>query len=442
MVSDPCLSWFAQYLCDCYSPLKSYSIFSFCRLSAEIDFAKYTIRSRIITMKKHGGPHTIDYNNDPVYPNDAIEEVIVDEEFIHVANVARTATMTQAKMYFHFESGTAILLHRPCGIGADSRMPFNRIRLCILRLILVEILRQAVHRTSGVTPDDLPVTVQDACVVAGYFSEACGFGIHIDHKAEQALKRDVVTSPDVRACEFNNLNKGSPDPLAPVGHRAKQRIRRNGQAGLDDDVQILDRFVVSVEAVNMISFLQRGEEGDPSFEDVFALLRRDGKDEYARRDALEACFVEGSKTQKSIKQHRAAVRNNSGNPHARGHTAAELRQCSLDLAAISKKDLGTVFWVPNLSAAKQVTPSIVGLENELRVDSMVFESIRKSIKKPEYQAKARDGKVIRVHKYPGRDANPGEVAEYRGVGDDASSSDGRKRCWVKCILVEEDPGPT
>ena len=85
--------------------------------------------------------------------------------------------MTQAKTCFHFESGTAILLHRPHGIGADSRMSsFNGTRLCILRLMLVEVLRQAVHRTSGVTPDDLPVTVQDACVVAGHFSKACGFG--------------------------------------------------------------------------------------------------------------------------------------------------------------------------------------------------------------------------------------------------------------------------
>ena len=42
------------------------------------------------------------------------------------------------------------------------------------------------------------------------------------------------------------MNKGSPDPLAPVGHRAKQRIRRNNQAGLDPEVQTIDRLVVSV----------------------------------------------------------------------------------------------------------------------------------------------------------------------------------------------------
>lgn len=407
--------------------------------ASEILFGRSRVREWIRRAIQNGGIHLLDYNC-LLFPDDELESVLEKHSFIHIATIARTSTMALAKIFHHFESGTAILLHRPFGVGADSRMPFKRIRICILRLILVEILRKVVHQTSGVTPDDLPLTVQDACVITGYFSEACGFGIHIDRKVEQAIKRDVITSPNIRACEFNNLSRGSSDPLAPVGQRAKQRIRRNDQAGLDHDVQFLDRFIVSVEAVNMMSMLQAADDStSKSMEDVFELLRRDGKDEYARRNALESCFFDGSKTQKAIKDHRVAVGNNSGNPNARGHTAAELRQCSIDLAVVVKMDLGTPFWVPCSNAAKKVTPSSIGLESELRIDTMVFESIRSAIKDPAHQAKATRG-VIRVHKYPGKDANPGEVAEYRGLGDDASSTKGRKKCWVKCILVEED-GP-
>ena len=95
-------------------------------------------------------------------------------------------------------------------------MSFNGTRLCILRLMLVEILRQAVHRTSGVTPDDLPVTVQDACVVAGCFSEACGFGmLHIDHTQgrpskpfEAACATSCVTSPRRQGLRVQQFEQG------------------------------------------------------------------------------------------------------------------------------------------------------------------------------------------------------------------------------------------
>lgn len=44
----------------------------------------------------------------------------------------------------------------------------------------------------------------------------------------------------------------------------------------------------------MSMFQTAADSTSKSMEDIFELLRRDGKDEYARRDALETCFFDGA----------------------------------------------------------------------------------------------------------------------------------------------------
>lgn len=163
-----------------------------------------------------------------------------------------------AKIFVNANAGAIIMLHRPFGIGIDSR-DFISIVLCILRCLLAEILRRIVMEMTrvpaiGLVPtneeDDDEIGVHPyAAVTATYFLEASRHGLHLDKRICGAEARDAITCRSIMACLRNNLTRhdSHPDhPTGEVGRNVWRELHRDGRR---------DRLTERVSYHDTLSFL-------------------------------------------------------------------------------------------------------------------------------------------------------------------------------------------
>ena len=339
-------------------------------------------------------------------------------------------------MYFNNQYKTAILLHRPFGIGADSRL-FVQTRTCILRLTVAEILRQIVSQISNVTRPNLPNTVPNAAIHATHYTEVNRFGLRGSKKAEQVKKRDVLTSPGVNAIRQSNVSRHIPDRRYPVAICNRRLLYY--RVGTPEGRFSIDSKIVQ-KAIIMLSHMS--EEGD---DDVLASvgdrLEKDVSVATASNrwtTLIKACAVNSS-IRAALESYRERSRQNSGNADAVGKTTAQLKENQTDLQQMMGQlsDTKTPFWIRNQGSSKWSIPP--SLKNDVVLTNYAYEGARTALD----IAQKGSGKKKMIFKWNSdwKTKKTTNGGTYVAAVDPATGAVEEKG-FVKVIMGERDPPAT
>ena len=312
-----------------------------------------------------GGIHTADYNCF-LFPDDQVEAILCALDYIEICNIMSGL----AKMFVNTDAGAIIILHRPWGIGIDSRNHVS-IEDSILRLLLAEIIRGVVLKTTRVPAIGLVPTVEEeddpehgvnphAAVIAAYFIEVARRGNHVDKRISSACARDAITDHGVLACRQNNLPRHSAHPDYPTGEVGRNvwREEHNGQRIRETDRQNNNTVIWRLRSI--LSFLEskvHAESESLVLMTVEEFLREDDRTDGTyryRRSSLLRSFPVGSRTHDFLANHWNATRHNAGNTDATGHTTEELSEYDGDFQRLIRlQESKQVFLIRENNASSQ-----------------------------------------------------------------------------------------
>mmetsp|Transcript_3925 Transcript_3925/g.9225 ORF Transcript_3925/g.9225 Transcript_3925/m.9225 type:complete len:657 (+) Transcript_3925:3-1973(+) len=334
------------------------------------------VRMWILRVRRLGGVHLLDYNCDPLFPDDKLERVLADEfGYVHVATVGSG----EIKVFFNDSFKSAILLHRPYGIGGDSR-DFVTIKRCIRRLVTIEILRRVVDQLSDVPPPGRPETAPYAAIIATYISEGCRTGIHIPKRREQVLKREVLTSPSINACKITNLARHDPDPSYPVSRRVRAALRER-HVPLSD--MRINHHIIQ-DALRMLSFIDDDEnDADEMLDRIGEWFAKDRTKKAAIRkrwkSLLKAC-PQNSKIRTIVDSYHKRTRNNAGNKNATGKPEAQLKKCDDDMERILNELYPSQKWFWIRAKGRDPLPVPESIADDIVLVNLSFEGVRSNLK--------------------------------------------------------------
>ena len=313
-----------------------------------------------------GGVHTADYNNF-LFPDDQLEAILCALDYVEICIIMSGL----AKIFINYDAGAVIILHRPWGIGIDSRDHVS-IEDSILRLLLAEIIRRVVLRTTRVPPIGLPQTIENGAITAAYFFEMARRGYHVPKKIAAPCARDCITDHETLACVQNNLSRHSSDPDFPTGHvgRAAWREKNGGQrVRMGVRPKLTDRennAIIILRLRAALSFLKsklHAESESSVLESIEEFIKEDDRADSTYRyrwNSLLKSFPVGSEMHRVIDNHIKGTRNNSGNAGATGKTNEEQAVYDGDfprLLALHKSE--QVFMMRNDTQAPEIPPQSV-----------------------------------------------------------------------------------
>lgn len=313
-----------------------------------------------------GGIHTADYNCF-LFPDDHVEAILCALDYIEICIIMSGL----AKIFVNTDAGAIIILHRPWGIGIDSRN-YVSIEDSILRLLLAEIIRGVVFKTTRVPAIGLVPTAEEgddpkhgvnphAAITAAYFLEVARRGNHVDKKIAAACARDAITDHATLACVRNNLPRHSSHPDYPTGEVGRNVWREERGGG--QRIRLTDRENSNTIIWRLRSILsfRDSELHAKSEAEVLAAVeeflkeddRADGTYRYRRSSLLKSFSVE-SRTHDFLSNNWNATRHNAGNATATGHTAEELDEYEVEFQRLLQlQESKQVFLIRENNASSQ-----------------------------------------------------------------------------------------
>ena len=199
--------------------------------------------------------------NELIFEKQQLEEQLIQKGFQCLATVdSPTEKGWLIKIFVHQTTRSVIFLHKPLGIGMDSRK-FVPLESSLTRLEGAELMRLLLKGLEtgqeSFAMGDLP---QHDAIFAGYVLESATRYFHQNKRLGCAAARDVLTDERINALVQNALKKRNGE-IQGICRNARAKHRR-----VDPNVaRAVERYVI-VRAINLLSFHGLDPELSEGFE--------------------------------------------------------------------------------------------------------------------------------------------------------------------------------